>query len=402
MRLTAHERQTVLALYRLCGEYIMDRTQEVSALKEEFFDMKIKHLYEQNGTNVRLYLVVIVLVLIQVFAFPGNMLVEFWGSAFGIIFLAYILGKSVENIAEHTTATIGALMAASLANGTEMIIGFFAIQHGEMDILKASITGSLIGQMLFVSGMAIFFGGLKHKIQYFNKINAQVLATLLLLCMFAFLLPTLINTFNPDLATWLSVPIGVILFILYLAFLYFSMVSHKEIIRFKYASEQAEGDASQSEENEDRPGISSSLVWLVISGLTIGFFAERLIGAVEEATLSMGLNSVFVGVFIIAIAGNAAENSSAIWFSWKNKLDLALNVTLGSSIQIALLVVPVFVIMSALLGREFNLVFTSLEMMAVAFGTITMVVISNDGETNWFEGFILLMLYFLLGLVFYH
>lgn len=133
--------------------------------------------------------------------------------------------------------------------------------------------------------------------------------------MFAFLLPTFINSFNPDLATWLSVPIGVIFFVLYLAFLCFSMVSHKKIIRFEYTSEQAEGDAAQSEDSEDKPGISFSIVWLVISGLSIAFFAERLIGAVEEATLSMGLNSAFVGIFIVAIAGNAAENSSAIWFS---------------------------------------------------------------------------------------
>lgn len=364
--------------------------------------MKMKRLYEQNKTSARLYLIVIVIILIELFVFSENILAEFWGSAFGIIFLAYILGTSVENIAEHTTATIGALMAASLSNGTELIIGFFAIKQDEMELLKASITGSLIGQMLFVSGMAIFFGGLRHKIQYFNKTNAQILATLLLLCMFAFLLPTFINSYNPELAMRLSMPIVVILFVLYLAFLYFSMVSHKEIIRFKYTSDQDGYDAPRLENGEGKPGISSSIVWLVISGLTIVFFAERLIGAVEEATLSMGLNSTFVGIFIVAIAGNAAENSSAVWFSWKNKLDLALNVTLGSSIQIALLVVPVFVIMSALFGREFNLVFSSLEMMAVAFGTIIMVVISNDGETNWLEGFMLLMLYFLLGVVFYY
>ncbi|MBN4050250.1 calcium/proton exchanger [Desulfobulbus sp. AH-315-M07] len=332
---------------------------------------------------------------------PSNQVLAFWTAALGIIPLAYILGLSTEGIAERTSAAIGGMVNATMANGTELIIGFFALRAGQTELLKASVTGSLIGQLLFVSGLSIFFGGLKHKRQTFSKVGVQSLTTLLMLSVFAFVLPSVLSRSDEALAKRLTVPFAVALLALYLASLAFSLVTHKKVIDHQAQAPEEQTPEEHEESGLPRESLKMNLVWLALCGAGISVLAEHLVGVVEHAATEMGMSMAFVGVFVVAIAGNAAENGCAVWLATKNKLNLALNITLGSSIQVALVVVPIFVLMGFAMGHPIDLVFSQMEIMAIGFGATAMLVISHDGETNWLEGFCLVTLYVILGVCFY-
>jgi Ca2+:H+ antiporter len=273
-----------------------------------------------------------------------------------------------------------------------------------IDVVKASITGSIIGNLLLVLGLSILTGGLRHKRQQFNKTAARASCTLLILAAAALIIPTVFHSaaeardggWTAAAEQNLSLAIAVVLFLTYGAMLIFSLITHKTLFVGGAIEEEVSGAHT-----EKIWSITRAVVVLLVSTIFVAWVSEFLVGAVEEARHALGVTEVFVGVIIVAIVGNAAEHSTAITMAWKNKMDLSLNIAIGSSLQIALFVTPVLVFCSYFFTHQLNLEFTMPEIVAVVMAAVIADQICGDGESNWLEGVQLLSLYFILGLLFY-
>jgi Ca2+:H+ antiporter len=330
-----------------------------------------------------------------------------------IIPLAGWMGKATEHLAEHLGQGIGGLLNATFGNAAELIIALFALSKGLEGVVKASITGSIIGNMLLVLGLSLFAGGAKFKTQKFDKTATSTLATALTLAAIALLIPTVFHEVADNVPVaqggWtaakeqnLSLAIAVVLFLTYIGTLYFSLVTHKDL----FVGEALQGAAQEVGHEEEASGDhwtkGKSITVLLVATAFVALISEFLVGAVEAARGALGFTEVFVGVIVVAIIGNAAEHSSAILMALRNKMDLSLGIALGSSLQIALFVAPVLIFASYLFGKPMNLEFTIPEIVAV-FGSILIVQqISSDGESNWVEGLQLLSVYAILGILFYY
>lgn len=340
----------------------------------------------------------------------GEMVV-FGASCVAIIPLAGLMGRATEGLAERLGAGLGGLLNATFGNAAELIIALAALLKGPhmYPLVKASITGSIIGNVLLVLGMSIFCGGLRHPHQTFNRTAASMGATLLTLATIGLIVPTLyyhvFATSQPlqpeELSTVesLSAEIAAILAGVYLLSLVFTFGTHRTLL----GNSQAADDAQTVVET---PGWSNRRALAVLSAATVGvaIMSELLAGSVEHAARDLGLGSVFVGVIVVAIVGNAAEHSTAIFMAWKNKMDLSVNIAVGSGMQIALFVAPVLVFSSMAMGhaRPLDLHFTPMEIVAVAISILVLSQVTQDGETNWLEGVMLLAVYAVLALAFYH
>jgi Ca2+:H+ antiporter len=324
-----------------------------------------------------------------------------------IIPLAGIMGEATEHLAARLGAGIGGLLNATFGNAAELIIAMVALSRGLHDVVKASLTGSIIGNVLLVLGAALLTGGFKREKQTFDRAAAAVGSTLLALAGVGLLLPAMFHAVASESATRHNVPvsriptlehglsleISVVLFAAYGLSLLFSLRTHKHL----YAG-QAHPDAH--EEVAVKP--ARALVTLLIATAAVAWMSELLVGAVEEAAHVLGLTEVFVGVIVVAVIGNAAEHSTAILVAMKNKMDLAMNIAIGSSIQIALFVAPVLVFASHWIGpRPMNLVFTPFEVLAVAISVVIVNLVAQDGESNWLEGALMLAVYLLLAIAFF-
>ncbi|HNQ14428.1 MAG TPA: calcium/proton exchanger [Pyrinomonadaceae bacterium] len=333
-------------------------------------------------------------------------------SCLAIIPLAGWMGKATEHLAEHLGQGIGGLLNATFGNAAELIIALFALSKGLEGVVKASITGSIIGNMLLVLGLSIIAGGAKFKIQKFDRTAASTTATALTLGAIALLVPSVFHIvaaqvpvanggWTPQKEQSLSLAIAIVLFATYLGTLYFSLVTHKSF----FVGEAMQGAAQEVGEEVERSGEhwskGKSIAVLVIATAFVALISEFLVGAVEDARGALGFTEVFVGVIVVAIIGNAAEHSSAILMAMRNKMDLSLGIALGSSLQIALFVAPVLVFASYLMGHPMNLEFTMPEVVAVAASVLIAQQISSDGESNWVEGLQLLAVYAILGILFY-
>lgn len=333
-------------------------------------------------------------------------------SCVAIIPLAGWMGKATEHLAEQMGQGIGGLLNATFGNAAELIIALFALSKGLEGVVKASITGSIIGNMLLVLGLSLIAGGAKFKTQKFDRTAAGTTATALTLAAIALLIPTVFHLFaaqvpvaqggwTPQKEQNLSLAIAVVLFLTYIGTLYFSLVTHKDL----YVGEAMQGAAQEVGHEEELDGEhwskGKSVTILLVATSFVALISEFLVGAVEAARGALGFTEVFVGVIVVAIIGNAAEHSSAILMAMRNKMDLTLGIALGSSLQIALFVAPVLIFASYLFGKPMNLEFTIPEVVAV-FGSILIVQqISSDGESNWVEGLQLLAVYTILGILFY-
>ena len=334
-------------------------------------------------------------------------------SCFAIIPLAGWMGKGTEHLAEHLGPAAGGLLSATFGNAAELIIAMFALSKGLQDVVKASITGSILGNLLLVLGLALLSGGLKFKRQKFNKTASSMSATALTLGAAALLVPTIFHTVAANVAVgqggWtplkeqhLSLAIAVVLIITYLFTLVFSLYTHRDML---VADEMTGGAKEVGEELEEESGVhwskGKAMTVLLVATAFVALIAEFLVGAVEEAGKTLGLTEIFVGVIVVAIIGNAAENSSAILMAMRNKMDLSLGIALGSSLQITLFVAPVLLFASYLFGTPMNLEFTIPEVFAVMIAILIVQQISADGESNWIEGVQLLSVYAILGILFY-
>lgn len=341
-----------------------------------------------------------------------NPTVLFICSCLAIIPLAGWMGKATEHLAEHLGQGIGGLLNATFGNAAELIIALFALSKGLEGVVKASITGSIIGNLLLVLGLSIIAGGSKFKSQTFDRTAAGASATALTLAGIALLIPTVFHLigdnvpvaqggWSPAKEQTLSLAIAIVLILTYVGTLVFSLVTHKEL----FVGESMQGCAQEVGHEEEASGEhwtkGKSILILLIATAFVALISEFLVGAVEAARGALGFTEVFVGVIVVAIIGNAAEHSSAVLMAMRNKMDLSLGIALGSSLQIALFVAPILIFASYAFGKPMNLEFTIPEVVAVFASILIVQQICSDGESNWIEGLQLLSVYAILGILFY-
>ena len=342
---------------------------------------------------------------------PADKLWVFVISALAIVPLAGLMGRATENLAETLGAGIGGLLNATFGNAAEMIIALIALSKGpEMyPLVKASITGSIIGNILLVLGLSILLGGLKFPRQTFNRTAAGMGATLLALASIGLIMPTLyyyvfhVGTSQAAVDLHeiesLSEEIAFILAMIYVLSLVFSLRTHRHLFSGPEEELRTAGKHHQPEWSR-----RTSMILLVAATLGVAWMSELLVGSVEHAGHALGMNAVFVGVILVAIVGNAAEHSTAVLMAMKNKMDLAFHIAVGSGIQIALFVAPVLVFASMAMGhaQPLDLHFTLLETLAVMLSVGVLAMVSQDGECHWMEGVMLLGVYIIMALAFYH
>ncbi len=364
--------------------------------------MKIGN-YEIHFLYILLIFVPITFIM-QSLHFEGTWI--FIASGIAIIPLAGILGEATEHLAEHVGPGVGGLLNATFGNAAELIIAIFALQAGLYEVVKASITGSIIGNLLLVLGASMIAGGLKYKTQSFNAMAAGMNSTLLLLSTAGLVVPALFyyllttHDVPADQVTALdldvSLDVSIVLFVTYILSLIFSLQTHKHL--YDTTDYDTEGGA----EFEDPWSIKKSSIILAVATIFVALMSEMLVHSIAEATESWGMTEVFVGVIVVAIVGNAAEHSAAILMAMKNKMDIAVTIAIGSSSQVALLLAPVLVFLSYFVGpAPMDLVFSPLEVLAIILSAILVNFVALDGKSHWMEGVQLLAVYFILGIAFF-
>jgi Ca2+:H+ antiporter len=374
--------------------------------------------------NLRDFLNLRLLLLLAPIAYLGqgsfDDVTVFMLSALALIPLAGLVGESTEEIASYIGPKWGGLLNATLGNAAELIITIFAISAGKLELVRASIIGSILGNLLLVTGLALFLGGLKHGTQKFDRRTASMSATLTILAMLALVIPSFFDdavlgldpkighsvTEGSEAATvTLSAPeraaglerellfsegIALILILVYAG-----------LIAYSFLDKEAVTNREPAEAHHAKWSMRTALGVMVASVLGIVFMSEVLVHAVEGVTTEFGLSELFIGVIIVPLVGNVAEHLVAVQVAIKNKMDLSMNISLGSSLQIALFVAPVLVFISLLFDDKLVLVFSSYELVALAAASFIAAQVAQDGESNWMEGAMLIAVYAVIGLAFF-
>ena len=321
-------------------------------------------------------------------------------SALAILPLSTLLGDATEHLAVHAGPTVGGLLNATLGNLAELIIAIIALRAGLTGLVKASITGSIIGNLLLVLGAAQLVGGLKYKTQKFSPHLAGMNVALLIIAAVGLIVPALFHAAHPDPARVRTVRmsefVAVLLMVGYGLSLVYSMGTHRSA--FGEASHEA---GAEKESESGAWSLKRSIVVLLVVAAVIGYMSELLVGATQETMHTLGLSEIFVGVIVVPIIGNAAEHSSAVIMAARNRMDLAVGIAVGSSVQVALLVAPVLVFAGLIFGQPMDLAFTTFEVVSVALAVWIGSTIVLDAESNWLEGASLLAVYAILGVAFF-
>jgi Ca2+:H+ antiporter len=341
-------------------------------------------------------------------AHAGPVLV-FGAAALAVIPCAAVMGEATEAIAARTGPGIGGFLNVTFGNAPELIIAFFALTKGLQEVVKASIVGSIIGNVLLVMGAAMLVGGWKRDKQSFNRTAANAQSAMLLLALAALIFPAVFQLihggglpgvgeervdFGSDLEK-LSLGVALVLLVSYGLGLLFSLRTHRSVFN-------PYDESAHDEEEAHHWDVRRAAIYLAVSAVAVGLMSEILVGSISEASHEIGLSEFFVGVFVVAIVGNAAEHWVAVLVAAKDKMDLAVNIAIGSSAQIALFVAPLLVLLSFVVGPDpMALVFNGYELGGLLFAVLIANFLTQDGESNWFEGVQLLALYAVLGLVFY-
>jgi Ca2+:H+ antiporter len=335
----------------------------------------------------------------------------FFSAALGVIPTAALMGRATEEVAARSGPGIGGLLNVTFGNAPELIIALFALERGLHEVVKASIVGSILGNILLVMGAAMLAGGLVEgrKVQRFDRTAANVQSLMLILAVAALVMPAIFElvegqglpgidqervTFD-DTVEDLSLAVAIVLIATYIGGLLFSLRTHRELFN---------PHREEEPEHDDTWGwsIRTSVIALAVAGIAVGVMSEILVGSIEAASESIGLSEFFIGVIVVAIVGNAAEHWVAVLVAVKNKMDLSVNIAIGSSAQIAMFVAPVLVLLSFVLGPgPMPLVFNGFEIAAIFLGVLVAYQVTNEGESTWFEGLQLLALYVIIGLTFY-
>jgi Ca2+:H+ antiporter len=318
----------------------------------------------------------------------------FFSAAGAIVPLAGSIGSATDQLALRSGPRIGGLLNATFGNVTELIIAILLIRDGEIEIVKASLTGSILGNLLLVLGLSFFVGGLRNEEQTFNGDAASVHTTSLVLAVIGLLMPALfvLTTGRHDFIERevVSGVVAAVLILLYGAVLLFTLVTHEHLFHVASSSEEA-----------PRWSMRTAVTVLLAATAAVAFASELLVGSMEPTLQRLGLSRFFVGLILVPIIGNAAEHSSAIFFALKDQLDTTLEIAVGSSIQIALFVAPALVFISLAMGHPMNFVFSPFEVAAVGSATFIVGLISRDGRTNWLEGVQLLATYAIIAVSFF-
>ncbi|RIV29202.1 calcium/proton exchanger [Alicyclobacillaceae bacterium I2511] len=346
--------------------------------------------------------ILVVLVLLSAITefFHLSMVWVFITSCLVIIPLAGVMGKSTEDIAEFAGPRIGGLISATFGNAVELIIGILALKNGLTTLVKASITGSILGNLLFVLGVSFFVGGIRHPIQTFNIRAARNNASLLLMSVFvAFILPRFFVLGVAGKQSTLAAVAAVVSFVLYLSGLYFALFTHRMLVTTSVG-----GDFS-----EQRGGIKitrtvpwSAVLRLSVATVLVGIESEWLVGSINEFGHVLGWSEMFLGVIVIAIVGNAAEHASAVWMAWRNHMELSLEIAVGSSLQVAMFVAPILFATSLLVHHPMPLLFTGPELASMGAAVLLVTLLMMDGESNWLEGAMAVGAYLVMAVGFFN
>lgn len=318
-------------------------------------------------------------------------------AALAILPLAAWIGASTEQLAQRMGATAGALFNATFGNFAEMVIAIFALRAGLPDVVRASFTGSVVGNLLFVAGASMVAGGWKNRTLKFNALAAESQAGQMILAVSAMVIPalffrTVVRAHHGELIHPVSIGTSAILLVVYVLGLFFSFKTHREALA-------AENVVDLDE--EDRWSAWRAILLLAVASVLTGTVAEGLVDAVHEAGRAWGMNEVFLGFVVLAIVGNAAEHSTAVLLAMRNQMDTALNIAMQSSVQIALFVTPLMVFLSYPLGHPLDLLFTPFELLAAGLAVAIFAYLVMDGETNWYEGIQLLAVYAIIAVALY-
>jgi Ca2+:H+ antiporter len=346
-------------------------------------------------------------------------IVIFVVASVALIPLAKLIGDSTEHLSVHYGATLGSLLNVTFGNAAEIIIAIVAINAGLIDLVKASITGAILGNILLIFGLSILAGGIRYKEQYFSQENVGLQSSMLFLAIIGLAIPTiLVNTLNADSANagienQLNVQIlsDILAFLLlgvYAAGIIFTFFTHKHLFPTQSHLDTKE-DQKEEGRVKEKGHISSTTSWskrksFLFLGLSMAgviAISEILVGSVEVTAKQFGFGELFVGAIIIGIVGNAAEHSSAIVLARKGKIELSIGIAAGSGTQIALFVVPILVIAGILMNQPFSLVFTLFELVTIFLAAIILNLISRDGKSNWFEGILLTFVYVIIAIGFF-
>jgi Ca2+:H+ antiporter len=333
----------------------------------------------------------------------------FFASALGVVPTAALMGKATEELAARSGPGIGGLLNVTFGNAPELIIAFFALREGLQEVVKASLVGSILGNVLLVMGASMLVGGLKRERQHFDRTAAASQSLMLLLACVALIMPAIFELvigghlpspteeserFPSDLEA-MSVGVSIVLLFSYVAGLVFSLKTHRDL--FNPPQDEAEAAA-----HGEPWSVRRSVIALAIAGVAVGFMSEILVGSIEEASAGIGLSPFFVSLIVVAIVGNAAEHWVAVYFAARDKLDLSVSIAIGSSAQIALFAAPVLVLLSLVVGPfPMSLVFNGLELGAILLAVLIANWVTQEGESTWFEGLQLLAVYAVLGLTFF-
>ncbi len=323
-------------------------------------------------------------------------LIVFLISAVAIVPLAKYIGDATEELALHTNPAVGGLLNATFGNATELIVSIFALQAGLVEVAKASITGAIIGNLLFVLGTAMLVGGRKRERQEFNGTAAKASCSMLLLATIGLVVPAFFLATSGDGSATaegqLSIFVAVLMIIAYGASLVFTLRTHKHL----YKSEQAAEEAVAPHWS-----LRTSLIILFVSVIVVSILSELLVGAIRPVVAQFGWTELFIGVIIIALIGNIAEHLSAVTAALKNKMDLSIAIAVGSATQIVMFVAPVLVLVSLFFNTHMDLVFHPFELVAIIFSVFVTNAVLEDGVSTWFEGFQLLIAYTIMAVAFF-
>lgn len=325
--------------------------------------------------------------------FRADPILVFLAAALAIVPLTILIGNATENLSLRMGPTLGGLLNGTMGNVPEMVIAIAALQRGLVPMVKASLTGTLLSNVLLVLGLSIIAGGARVKTLRYSLAFAALSSKLLILAAVGLIVPALFH-FTTQSDAKLSVGIAGVLFLSYLANLAFTLVTHRQL----FAEKQAAGPI---ETGQSVWSVGRALGTLALAGVALAIESETLTGALEPTAGKLGLTATFAGLFLLASVGNISEMINAIHFAWKGKMDLALAVTLGASTQVALLVAPVLVFASMLMGHQMDLLFTQFEVAAIVIAVIVAQTMTSDGESHWIEGVMMVAVYAILGVGFY-
>jgi Ca2+:H+ antiporter len=331
--------------------------------------------------------------------YGANPVMVFAAAALAIIPLAGLMGRSTEHLSTYVGTTIGGLLSASLGNAPELIISGFALKEGLVDVVKASITGSILGNTLFSLGLSMIIGGWGRERQRFNPTVAGMSGGLLFVAAVALLIPAMFH-FATGKEREVSMQISIVLFVTYLLSLVFTLKTHRQLIQQGHGTS---GAAESHEASHEAPWSKGKAI-AVLAGVTvvIAVVSEILVGAIEPASASIGMTPIFTGIIFLALVGNAAETMNAVGFARKDQMDLSFGIAVGASTQVALFVAPVLVFAGYFMGKPMDLHFTAFEIVAIVLAVTIVSRQTSDGECHWMEGVMLIAVYLMLAIGFFY